>query len=276
VAYPIFRQAAWRALAILWAALGLWGCEQAELPTLADAGVRPDPELALDVDADDQLLELTDTRELRAFPNRYLGHLVDCELRHIGPLRATPVADLRLRELGLSHSRSARCAAGFIELGFRPSSSALAAFVRPGQSVRARVLDSGRERGGIPILDFVAQREGQTTVSATDADDPLFDPLEVGADLRPAAIGRPGQAPLDCVVSWIGAPETSAAVATEQPTFHAPLSCHRATGDAWVELELRAAEVEAALSLRRGDHLSLRITSLSGGRGRYPMARRAN
>ena len=245
---------------------------EAALPSRPDAGVQH----PATTPASDEVVAMSDTRAIRAFPERYLGQLVDCELRYVGPLRSTPTSDLRLRELGLSHTRDVRCSTGFVQLGFRPTSSALAAFVRPDQSVRARVLDAGGDRFGVPVLNFVVQREA--TPSATPPnDDALFAPLEVGADLRPAAIGRAGGAPEDCVVAWVGTPHApappSSAPAAADTIFHAPLSCHHATGDAWVELELREAEVTRLLSLRRGDHVALRVTSLSGGRARYPMAR---
>lgn len=217
-------------------------------------------------------MALTDTRMIRAFPERYIGHIVECDTVATGPLRAAPATDLRLHELGLSHSRLTRCRSGAVELAFRPSSSALAAYVRTRRRIRARVVDTGVERHDTPVLEFIAQADDE--LDEVEPDPHEVAPLAVGDDFRPAALGSVDQTARRCVVAWTGVPRAIVPSSSRAaPTTYAlPVSCHTATQDAWVELHLSAAQVPAALAVPRGDTLTLRVTSLAGGLARYPVA----
>jgi len=249
---------------------GVTGCKSPPLAPTPDAAVQPAPEAPPTESESEEALPLPDVHLIQAFPERYLGHVVVCDTLDVGPLREAPAHDLRLRALGLSHTRSLHCSSGFVQLAFRPSSSALAAFIRPHRRLRARVRDAGHERWLTPIVEFVAQSDDD--LPTPEPSDVLFAPMEVGDDLRPAAIGAAGQRSRSCVVAWVGSPRRVEPASADDPQFALSVSCHHATGDAWIELHVPPTQVAAVLATTRGQRISTRITSLSGGRGRYPRA----
>lgn len=217
-----------------------------------------------------------DFRLLGTYPERYIGTEQLCDLTHSGRLRTVEARTAVDYPLPAAHRRLIRCSAatgsGWADLVFQPESSALAPYVTAGKRIRTRVVLASGGFEDNPVVEFVA------TVGAAhrEADlDELLRDVSAAFDFRRPSEeeGLVGQT-RPCAVTYAGAPEEVSRPRQGYPAGAAlrmDLSCGHAAGEAWVDLAMLDGEVVAAMAIRRGDTLQLRIRRAEGGRAAHPI-----
>ncbi len=247
---------------------------QPEQPAVQPAGAGTDPGAGFDI------------RLVRVQPGVHLHTVQPCDVMFSGRPEAVEGRDAERYEQPVAQRMAIKCHAptgeGWADLVFPPSDASRAGEVRRGRRVRVRILSADGGYFDYPIVQFVSV-EGDNPELARLA--PRAEPVSVrnGFDLGelrddPALIGTVQQ----CAVAF--ADEIDLVQPNDRRRRSYPtgvqnrmtVRCKHAGGEESADLVFMPAQALAALGVRRGEVILVRVISRNGGFVDHPILQYAN
>lgn len=243
---------------------------QPEQPALQPAGGTPsDPGAGFDI------------RLARVQPGVHLHTIQPCDIMFSGRPEAVEGRDAERYETAVAQRMAIKCHAptgeGWADLLFSPAQVGQVSQVQRGRRVRVRILAADGGYFDYPIVQFVAA-EGENpelarlTPRAQPANVPSgFDLAQLGED--PALIGSVQQ----CAVAFADEIDLVQPNDRRRRTYPAGVQnrmtvrCRHAGGEEPADLVFMPAQALAALGVRRGEVIPVRIISRNGGFVDYPI-----
>ncbi len=222
-----------------------------------------------------------DIRLVRVQPGVHLRTVQACDVMFSGRPEAVEGADAERYEADVAHRMAIKCHAptgeGWADLVFARANAADVSQVRRGRRVRVRILKADGGYFDYPVVQFISA-EGDNPELARLA--PRAQPLNVpnGFDLStagddPALIGSVQP----CAVAFsdeIHIVEANDRQGRSYPTGvqnRMSVRCKHASGEEPADLVFMPAQALAALGVRRGEVIPVRIISRNGGAVDYPI-----
>lgn len=219
-----------------------------------------------------------DIRHAIVAPTRFEGETRPCWLTHPG--RVVPIpSDLRHHYPdAVTHRAAVQCGTEDLEswadLVLDAQAAEPYAEITPGVTIRVQLYPGRRGFRGYPVLGFAGVDDSEEAVTAPLA---MLTPVPTGYDFSEADSLSDSDRVQTCAVWSVGTLEPIdstirarlgyAAEATTRMT----LKCHSVTRETYVDVMLDHTRARAALAIRRGHRIAVRVLDPAGGMAEFPL-----